>query len=86
MQANWCITTDVGRRRRTEDIWGPAKIIAVERGEGSSPVVTWLSHGGTLIRAAPEHLRMATPLETRTFDVLAHKYVDLGVIPTAAEE
>ena len=61
-------------------------------------MVAWLSHAGTLIRAAPEHLRMATPLETRTFDVLADagllkakdmvgsRYVDLGAIPTPAEE
>ena len=34
-------------------------------------MVAWLSHAGTLIRVALEHLRMATPLETRTFDVLA---------------
>ena len=33
-------------------------------------MVAWLSHGGTLIRAAPEHLRMATSLETRTYDIL----------------
>ena len=61
-------------------------------------MVAWLSHAGTLIRAAPEHLRMATSLETRTYDILQeasllnHKnmvgsrYVDLGAIPTAAEE
>merc|ERR1739836_192805 len=53
---------------------------------------------GTLIRAAPEHLRMATSLETRTYDILQEasllnqkdlsgsEYVDLGAIPTAAEE
>ena len=60
-------------------------------------MVAWLSHAGTLIRAAPEHLRMATSLETRTYDVLSDagllsqnmagsRYVDLGAIPTAAEE
>ena len=32
--------------------------------------VVWLSHGGTLIRAAPEHLRNATPLETTVYDVI----------------
>merc|ERR1712155_128115 len=48
--------------------------------------------------AAPEHLRMATSLETRTYDILQEasllnqkdltgsKYVDLGAVPTAAEE
>ena len=61
-------------------------------------MVAWLSHAGTLIRAAPEHLRMATSLETRTYDILQEasllnqkdmtgsRYVDLGAIPTAAEE
>ena len=61
-------------------------------------MVAWLSHAGTLIRAAPEHLRMATSLETRTYDILQEasllnqkdltgsKYVDLGAVPTAAEE
>ena len=61
-------------------------------------MVAWLSHAGTLVRAAPEHLRMATSLESRTYDILQEanllnhkdlsgsKYVDLGAIPTAAEE
>ena len=61
-------------------------------------MVAWLSHAGTLIRAAPEHLRMATSLETRTYDILAYsgvinhnsmagsRYIDLGEVPTAAEE
>ena len=61
-------------------------------------MVAWLSHDGTLIRAAPEHLRTATSLETRTYDILQEasllnqkdltgsRYVDLGAIPTAAEE
>ena len=39
-------------------------------------MVAWLSHAGTLIRAAPAHLRMATSLETRTYDILA----DSGVV------
>ena len=61
-------------------------------------MVAWLSHAGTLIRAPPEHLRMATPLETKTFDTLyeacllktkdmaTSRYVDLGNTPTPAEE
>ena len=61
-------------------------------------MVAWLSHAGTLIRAAPAHLRMATSLETRTYDILADsgvinhnnmagsRYIDLGEVPTAAEE
>ena len=97
-QDNWCITSDVAKRKRT-GYRGPAKVIAVEKGEdGRQVTVAWLSHGGTLIRASPEHLRMATPLETRTHDVLAgigfihpdqmagSRYVDLGAIPTVAEE
>jgi len=45
---------------------GPARVLAVEPPEGAgsrSITVVWLSHGAQLIRAAPEHLRMATPLE-----------------------
>ena len=61
-------------------------------------MVAWLSHAGTLIRAAPEHLRMATSLETRTYDILQEgslltqkdlpgsKYLDLGAVPTEAEQ
>ena len=61
-------------------------------------MVAWLSHAGTLIRAAPEHLRMATPLESMTFDTLSDagllktkdmagsRYVDLGMVPTPVEE
>ena len=49
-------------------------------------------------KSSPEHLRMATSLETRTYDILQEasllnhknmagsKYVDLGAPPTAAEE
>ena len=60
-------------------------------------MVAWLSHAGTLIRAAPEHLKMATSLETRTYDILADtgvirqnnmagsRYLDLGAIPMAEE-
>ena len=83
-----------GKRKSDQGYKGPAKVIAVEKGQSGAPMVAWLSHAGTLIRAAPEHLRMATPLETRTFDVLADagllrpkdmagsRYVDLGAIPT----
>ena len=85
-----------GKRKDEAGYRGPAKIIAVERGEGESVQVAWLSHSGTLIRAAPEHLRMATPLETRSVDALENlgfspdhigsRYVDLGEAPTAAEQ
>ena len=61
-------------------------------------MVAWLSHAGTLIRAAPERLRMATSLESRTYDMLSDsgllspqnmtgtRYVDLGAIPSPSEE
>ena len=45
---------------------GPARVIAVEPPENpeSKAITTvWLAHGSQLIRAAPEHLRQATPLE-----------------------
>jgi len=45
---------------------GPARVIAVElpEGDNSNAVsIIWLAHGTQLIRAAPEHLRQATPLE-----------------------
>ena len=85
-----------GKRKDQAGYRGPAKVIAVERGEGGAVQVAWLSHSGTLIRAAPEHLRMATPLETKSVDVLADlginsdfigtRYVDLGEAPSPEEE
>ena len=36
---------------------GPARVIAVEPSEHrNAPSVVWMSHGGDLIRGAPEHL------------------------------
>ena len=75
----------------------PSKSNRREKWQGEAPMIAWLSHAGTLIRAAPEHLRMATSLETRTYDLLseasllnqrdpATTYVDLGAIPTEAEQ
>ena len=51
---------------------GPARVIAVEppHGETLGSSVVWLSHAATLIRAAPEHLRAAAPLETQVYDIL----------------
>ena len=81
-----------------EDIVVLQKVIAVGKGQGQAPMVAWLSHAGTLIRAAPEHLRMATSLETRTYDILADsgvvshnnmagsRDVTLGEVPTPAED
>ena len=46
---------------------GPARVLACEHPESGTEAlgtsVVWLSHAGVLIRAAPEHLRMATPVE-----------------------
>ena len=46
---------------------GPARVLAVEPPEAGNECrgtsVVWLSHAGVLIRAAPEHLWMATPVE-----------------------
>ena len=87
-----------GKNKSDRGYKGPAKVIAVEKGRSGAPMIAWLSHAGTLVRAAPEHLRMATSLETRTYDILSeanvlnHKdmtgsrYVDLGALPTVAEE
>ena len=50
---------------------GIAKVIVVEKGTSGAPMAVWLSHAGAFIRAAPEHLRMATSLETRAYDVLS---------------
>ena len=43
----------------------PAEVIAVEppQGETQGSSVVWFSHSATLIRAAPEHLRAATPAQ-----------------------
>ena len=60
-----------GKKKEGRGYRGPAKAIAIEKGQGSAPVVAWLCHGGTLRRAAPDRLRMATPLETRSLDLLA---------------
>ena len=68
-----------GRKKEDRGYKGTAKIIAVEKGEGDAPIVAWLSHAGTLIRAAPEHLRMATSLETRTYDI-SPTWLDLDML------
>ena len=45
-----------GKKKSDQGYRGPAKVIAVEKGQGGTPMVAWLSHAGTLIRVAPEHL------------------------------
>ena len=47
---------------------GPARVIAMEPSRvrnGTS--VVWVSHGGNLVRGAPEHLRYATELEKTAY-------------------
>ena len=58
-----------GKKEAEQGYRGPANVIAVEKGSSGAPMVAWLSHAGTLIRAAPAHLLMATSLETRTYDI-----------------
>ena len=56
-----------GKGNKRPTYRGPARILAVEPPESGNECrgvsVVWLSHAGVLIRAAPEHLRMATPVE-----------------------
>ena len=61
-----------GRGAKKSGYLGPAKVIAVEppQGDTKASSIIWLSHAATLVRAAPEHLRAATPLETHIYDVI----------------
>ena len=46
---------------------GPARVLAVEQPtevESQVAAVVWLAHGGSLNRAAPEHLVACSPLDT----------------------
>ena len=46
---NWYTTSAVARKKSDRGYRGPAKVIAVEKGQGGAPIVAWLSHAGTLI-------------------------------------
>ena len=51
---------------------GPAKVFAVEQPtevESQVAAVAWLAHGGSLIRAAPEHLVDCSSLDNSLFEV-----------------
>ena len=63
-----------GKGAKKPSYYGPAKVIAVEppNGDTLTSSVIRLSHAATLIRAAPEHLRAATPLETQVHDIMIH--------------
>ena len=91
-----------GKGKQENGYKGPARVIAVEPAshEGQASSVIWLAHGATLVRAAPEHLRVATPLETNVYDVVEgtaappqpdakkfnNRYIDLGRVPDAREQ
>ena len=47
-------------------LFGPARVLAVEQ---PTEVVVWLAHGGSLIRAVPEHLVDCSLLDTTLFEV-----------------
>ena len=50
---------------------GPARVLAVEQPtevESQVAAVVWLAHGGSLIRAAPEHLVDCSSLNTTLFE------------------
>ena len=51
---------------------GPARVLTVEQPtdvESQVAAVVWLAHGGSLIRAAPEHLVACSSLDTSLFEV-----------------
>ena len=50
---------------------GPARVLAVEQPtevESQVAAVVWLAHGGSSVRAAPEHLVACSPLDTTLFE------------------
>ena len=67
---------------------GPAKVVAVEppQGETKGSSVVWLSHSATLIRAALEHLRAATPLEAQVFDIVHGTQSAPSIVPKEAQQ
>ena len=67
---------------------GPARVLAVEppHRETQTSSIIWLSHAATLIRAAPEHLRAATPLESQIYDVVQGHPSPPRLVPTEARD
>ena len=50
---------------------GPARVSAIEQPtevESHVAAVVWLTRGGSLIRAAPEHLVDCSPMDTTLFE------------------
>ena len=63
---------------------GPARVLAVEQTtevESQVAAVVWLAHGGSLIRAAPEHSSWLRDLR----NLRRTEYADLGNPPTESE-
>ena len=63
------------RRRRSE----PAVVFVEPRATGVTTVL-WIVHGGTLLRSAPEHLRLTSRLATdvsRAIGDMTGQFVDL---------
>ena len=58
----WCTTTTEKIGHVTKI--GPARAVFVEPRESGVSAVIWIVHGGTLLRAAFEHLRLGTRSES----------------------
>ena len=70
------------KRGRRPEYRGLAHIIAVEppeTGLTAGVSVVWSSHAGILVRAAPEHLRQATPLEVAVEEIVRGAAASPGV-------
>ena len=54
----------------------------VEKGTAQrrTPTIVWLTYGGQLIRAAPEHLRAASNLECRVEDLIRGQTIRPGQV------
>lgn len=93
-----------GRGNNKGTYYGPARVLVCEpplRPDGKTTSVVWIVHGQTLIRAAPEHLQIATKLEStleqgmngdtsqyiqqNLRNARSGSYVDLGRAPTEEE-
>ena len=62
-------------------LFGPARVLAVKQPtkvESQVAAVVWLPHGGSLIRAAPEHVVACSPLDTTLFETANPDSVLLG--------
>ena len=81
---NWFITSVAATKKSDLGYRGPAKVIAIEKGQSGAPMVAWLRHAGTLIRAAPEHLRARMALAVGGADAAPEESARPRV-PDAAE-